>query len=150
MQNNPYDSNTYDQSWDTPPQNSLGKGILGAVIGSLPGIILWIIIGYFGWTVGYVGLLIAIGIVYGYNKLGGPAGNVGVVACMAVLLVAIYLGVHLTWSFCLYDMRPNLGLFTCVFSLFDYIVDMGSFYGTLGIGYLFGILGAAGVLKKLR
>ncbi len=128
---------------------SLGKGALGAVIGSLPGLIVWVILGYFGWTVGYVGLLIAFGIMFGYTKLGGELSKTGGIICIAVMLVTIYLGVHLTFSVYLMEMRPNLGLFECVFNLFDYIADMSGFLKTLLIGYVFGILGASGMLKQM-
>ncbi len=128
---------------------SLGKGILGAVIGSLPGLILWVILGYFGWTVGYVGLLIAFGVTFGYMKMGGEMSKAGAAVCIVTLLVTIYLGVHLSWSMYLFDMRPNLGLGTCIFGLFDYIIDAGEFVKSLLIGYVFGILGASGVLKQM-
>ena len=53
---NPYDDVPTMQS------NSLVKGVFGAVLGSLPGIILWIIVAYLGYTTAIVGFVMACGI----------------------------------------------------------------------------------------
>ncbi len=128
---------------------SLGRGALGALVGSLPGLIVWVILGYFGWTVGYVGLLIAFGVVFGYQKFGGEMSKAGAAICIVVMLVTIYLGVHLSWSVYLYNMRPALGLGTCIFRLFVYIIDATEFIKSLLIGYVIGVLGASGILKQM-
>lgn len=43
------------------------KASLGAIVGALPGMLLWIIIGKIGYTASICGLLLAAGIVFGYT-----------------------------------------------------------------------------------
>lgn len=129
---------------------SLGKGILGAILGSLPGIILWVIIGYFGYTAAIVGFVIAAGIIIGYGKFGGPASTVGFAVCALVMLVAIYLGVHLSWSAVLFEWNPNL--MDSIFGLYKHLAlrdGVMDFLKSLGMGYLFGFLGGAGLISKM-
>lgn len=129
--------------------NSLAKGILGAVLGSVPGIILWIIVGYFGYTAAIVGMVVAFGIVIGYDKFGGPAGNAGLITCILVMVLAIYLGVHLTWSVSLMSIHPNL--MKTIFSLYSYLWKYNillDFFKSLGLGYVFGLIGAVSVISK--
>lgn len=45
------------------------KGILGAVIGAIPGMALWIILGKLGFVFSAVGILIGLGIVLGFSKM---------------------------------------------------------------------------------
>lgn len=145
MNNNPYD--------DAPSlQNkSIAKGILGAVLGSLPGIILWIIVAYLGYTAAIVGFVIALGIIFGYSKFGGPLNGAGVAVCIAVMVVALYAGVHLSWSAMLYPIHPSIP--SVVFGLYGYLSKysmIGDFLGSLGMGYLFGLLGGVGTISKMR
>ncbi len=131
--------------------NPTVKGLLGAVLGSIPGLALWVILGYFNIFSAYAGLVIAFGIMIGYSKLGGDVTAAGVVLCIAVLLVTIYLGVHLSWSAQIYEWQPDLQM--AVFGLYDWLHKrglVGSFFGDLGMGYLFGILGAVGVIRRTR
>ncbi len=131
-------------------KTSVWKGLLGAVIGSLPGIIVWIILGYFGYTAALVGVLLAFGIIFGYMKLGGAPDMLGVVICIITMVVGIYLGVHLSYSVSLYAWEPDL--VGCVFGLYDKLLSrdaLGGFFADLGLGYLFGFAGGFGTLRKI-
>ena len=142
---NPYDDVPAMQS------NSLVKGVFGAVLGSLPGIILWIIVAYLGYTAAIVGFVIAFGIIFGYSKLGGPLNGAGVAVCITVMIVALYAGVHLSWSAMLYPVHPSIP--NVVFGLYGYLSKydlIGDFLGSLGMGYLFGLLGGVGTITKMR
>ncbi len=129
---------------------SLGKGILGAIIGSLPGVILWVILGYFGFTAAIVGFVIAAGIIIGYGKGNGPLNTAGLVSCVVIMIVAVYLGVHLSWSAVFFEWNPNL--IDSVFGLYRHLAlrDLAmDFAKSLGMGYLFAFLGGAGMLGKM-
>ncbi len=150
MEQNFMNTNPYD---DAPSLkgNSLAKGVLGAVLGSIPGIILWVVIAYFGYTAAIVGFVIALGIIIGYTKLGGPLNNMGVVVCITVMVIALYAGVHLSWSATLYSVHPSVS--SVVFGLYGYLNKygmIGDFLKSLGMGYLFGLLGGFGTISKMR
>ncbi len=130
-------------------RSSLPKGILGAVIGSIPGIALWVLLGYFGYTAAIVGAVVALGILFGYVKLGGTLDKQGLIACIVVMLLAIYAGVHLTWAVVLNQIVQNLS--ASIIQLYQIlaITEMGSeFLKDLGLGYLFSLLGAASLIAK--
>ena len=137
--------------------SSFARGILGAVIGSIPGILLWILLGYIGYTSAIVGFVMAIGIIFGFVKMGGDLmSGAGIAVCVVVLLIAIYVGEHMSWAVSLskelkeIDEAYTAGF--CASHLYD-LLELGeikgSFFLSLGQGYLFGILGAFGTFKKV-
>ncbi len=130
-------------------RSSLPKGILGAVIGSIPGIALWVLLGYFGVTAAAVGALVALGIVIGYDKLGGTIDKAGLIACGVIMILAIYAGVHLTWAVVVNEVLQDLTLsITQLYSIL-FITDLQfEFLKDLGLGYLFSLLGAFGTFVK--
>ncbi|MBR0483632.1 MAG: hypothetical protein IJJ69_02505 [Oscillospiraceae bacterium] len=136
-------------------QSSLGKGIAGAVIGSLPGVFLWIILGYLGFTAAIVGFVIAFGILFGYTKFGGNMDTSAIIICTVVMLIAVYAGEHISWAMVVhsalkeYDTEITLGNCTShLFSILDLAELKGEFIGSLVKGYLFAFLGAFGLIKK--
>lgn len=136
-------------------QGLTGRTILGAILGSLPGILLWIILGSFGITWALVGTVIAIGILFGFEKFGGTLDKAGIIICIVTLLVAIFIGEYMSWAMVFYsELKENdFTLTDCTFhlmSLLDLAEAKGSFFWSVAKGYLFGIGGAFGILKKLR
>ncbi|MDE5737964.1 MAG: hypothetical protein K2H93_06340 [Oscillospiraceae bacterium] len=137
-------------------QNDLKKGILGAVIGSIPGILLWILLGYIGFTASIVGFVIAFGILFGYNLLCSDIDKTGMIICIIVLLIAIYIGEHMTWSIVVYkslkEYSEEITLGDCIKNLSSILklIEMkGDFIFSVVKGYLFGLLGAFSAVKKL-
>lgn len=76
---------------------SVVPGLIGALIGSIPGVLLWVIIGQLGYIAGICGWLMVRGAIFGYTKLGGGINKLGKFLASAVAfimpLVAEYLGV---------------------------------------------------------
>ena len=82
------------------------KGIAGAVIGSIPGVLLWILIGKTGIFAAICGVILAAGIVAGYNlmtKDNTLSSTVGIVICLAVVIVAVYFCERVIWAWELTD-----------------------------------------------
>lgn len=133
------------------------KPILGAVVGSIPGLILWTIAGYFGFTWALLGLAIVAGAFMGYEKMGGNViSKSGLITCVLVVLVAVYLGAHLSWAMRLhsalveYDFN-DISLSDCVRHLhafLDILGMKGKFIGSLLVDYLFAALGAFGFIRR--
>lgn len=137
-------------------QGSLGRGIAGAVIGSLPGILLWVILGYLGFTAAIVGFVIAFGILFGYEKFGGAVDKSAFIICAVVMILAVYAGEHMSWAVVVhsalkeYDDEITLGdCASNLFSILDLAELKGEFIGSLVKGYLFAFLGAFGLIKKM-
>lgn len=83
------------------------KGFIGAFIGAIPGMLLLIILGKIGFIASATGILIAMGVVLGYNfmvKDNQVPGGVGVAICVAVFVIAIVIGVRVVWSWELADI----------------------------------------------
>lgn len=77
------------------------KGLLGAVIGAVPGMILWIILGKIGVVASVVGMLISAGIIFGFSFMTKDASlNAGIVIaiCLGVFLVAMLLSEKIVWT----------------------------------------------------
>ena len=135
-------------------QNSLWKGIAGAVIGSLPGILLWVILGYLGFTAAIVGFVIAFGILFGYGKFGGAADKSAIIICVVTMLVAVFAGEYLSWAVVVHSALKeyDITLGDCVSNLFS-ILDLAEmksdFVFSLLKGYLFAFLGAFGLIRKM-
>ena len=76
---------------------SILPGLIGALIGSIPGVLLWVIIGQLGYIAGICGWLMVRGAIFGYTKLGGGINKLGKFLASAVAfimpLAAEYLGI---------------------------------------------------------
>jgi len=82
------------------------KGILGAVVGCLPGFALWILIGRLGILTAICGALLAGGAVWGYifmTKDGVLDEKYCVIVCLIVCLLAVYLAQRIVFCWVLND-----------------------------------------------
>ena len=72
-------------------------GVVGALLGSIPGILLWIILGQVGFIAGICGWLMIRGAILGYGKLAGGIDRRGeILSTIVALLMPIvseYLGI---------------------------------------------------------
>ena len=129
--------------------------LVGAAIGALPGILVWFGIGMIGYTWSLVGALIVIGVFFLYDKFGGETDNqFGVIGCVLICLIAVYLGVHLSWAGQLHKAvgaEYSISFGECVGKLYQYLNIMelkGEFFFSVLKGYLFAGLGAFGAFSK--
>lgn len=79
------------------------KGIIGAVIGAVPGIILWVLIGKMGFIASVCGLILSAGIVFGYSFLTKKESHpvtesAAIPVCLIVMIAAVYIAQRLVWS----------------------------------------------------
>ena len=77
------------------------KCIIGAVVGAVPGFVLWIIIGKVGFVAAACGLLLAGGIVMGYtfmSKDNTLPPVYGIVICIVVMLLSVYFAEKIVWT----------------------------------------------------
>lgn len=64
-------------------------GIIGALIGSLPGVALWALIYQAGYIAGLAGIVVVLGAMKGYSMLGKNLDRKGVVICVLISLAMI-------------------------------------------------------------
>lgn len=98
----------YENSYDDLriyPDESWGlthiKGLLGAVVGAVPGFLVWLLLARLGYVSTCCGLFIAVGSALGYSfmtKKGNPSPVIGFIVCTAILAVSILLAVKIDWA----------------------------------------------------
>ncbi len=84
----------------------IGKGVIGALIGSIPGIIIWILIGRFGIIASLSGAILAGGVVMGYKftqKNEVLSKRTGIIICVLVIIFAIHISQKISWCMHLSD-----------------------------------------------
>lgn len=82
------------------------KGIIGAVIGAIPGVLVWILLGKLGFVLSAVGLLIGFGIIIGFSFLIKDADLpvwVMLVIFVGVFALAMILSEKIVWTWELAD-----------------------------------------------
>lgn len=80
---------------------ALLKGILGAVVGAVPGFLLWIIIAKLGYVSSLCGAVIAFGSAYGFSfmtKKSSISPFIAVIICLIVMAAAVYLAIRIDWA----------------------------------------------------
>lgn len=78
----------------------IGKGIIGALIGAIPGIILWILIGRFGFIATISGAILAGGTILGYRftqKNDVLSTRTGIIICVCVIIFGIHIAQKIIW-----------------------------------------------------
>lgn len=86
------------------------KGVLGACIGALPGLLLWILIGKIGFIVSICGLILAVGTVGGYYFMTNDkdlSPTVGAVVCILVIVIGIFFAEKIVWCWEMTDQSQK-------------------------------------------
>ena len=80
---------------------ALLKGILGAVVGAIPGFLLWIIIAKLGYVSSLCGAVIAIGSAFGFSfmtKKTSMSPVISIITCIIVMAIAVYIAIRIDWA----------------------------------------------------
>lgn len=120
-------------------------GTVGALLGSLLGVLSIIIFSQLGYVSVFSGIIMAICTLKGYEMLGGKLTKKGIIICVLMMLVMTYFGDRLDWAIVIareleveltlaYQVLPDL--------LANEIIDMGTYAGNLVLQYLFVLIGA--------
>lgn len=130
-------------------ENLIG-GAVGAFLGSLIGVVLWVIIGKLGYIAGIAGAVMAISALFGYEKLGRKLGKKGTVICIIILIVMVYFSTKLSWAIDAYDAfkeeEQRIGIFEAYKILPQLIKENNIqlvFYKDLMIGYALTFIASA-------
>lgn len=118
-------------------------GIVGALIGSLIGVALWIGIYQTGYISSLGGIVIVLGIIAGYTILGKRFDVKGVVICILLSAIMLFVAQYTAVSVSIYREFQKYGMdvpfkdvFKNLFSLLKGTDSMGGFYEDLAWGYV--------------
>lgn len=133
-------------------------GILGAFVGSLIGVALWVIIWQLGYIAGIAGAAMIVCAMLGYQKLGKALDIKGIIASCLISVVMIFVANQLSWSVMVAMELKKFGITIEFFELnrelFALIEEAGlmsDFIGELVIGYLlFIVAGFSYVVQSFK
>lgn len=151
----------YIQNEETPaapPQPSnLFLGLIGAVLGSLVGVALWVLIGQVGFIAGIAGFIMLKFALTGYGKLGRRVDKKGAILCLLVAAIMIVganmLDYAVSMTRAYFQYEASFETLTFVFGNFTRLMtemDMwGGFVIDLVIGYALSIWSSFGFIKAI-
>jgi uncharacterized protein (DUF983 family) len=129
-------------------------GIVGALLGSLIGLALWVIVGLLGYIAAICGLILAICTIKGYELFGGKLNKRGILITLIITLVMVYVSQYLTLGFEIYNQFKAdyaISIFDAIKTVPEALKDSDvsrEFYLYLGLGYLFTLLGSFSLFKE--
>ncbi|MCM1190166.1 MAG: hypothetical protein NC541_12825 [bacterium] len=149
---------TVIQQKDQKRENIVG-GIVGAFLGSLLGVLCIIVLSRLGYVAALSGVVMAVGVLKGYELLGGKLTKKGIVLSVLIMLFMTYLGDRLDWAIALLTSgggaEAGYNIFEC-YQLVPYAIEMelielSSYVANLLLIYAFLLLGAIPtILSRVR
>lgn len=143
-----------DRKQDILSQKSkLIPGIVGALFGALIGAVVYFLIYQLGYIAAVAGLITAVCAFKGYEMLGGVVDKKGVVACVIIIIFAVFFANKLAWSYEIYKVFKEVGatFFDCFRFSREVIAEtdlVGEYYTDLVISYVLTALGSFGSIKN--
>jgi hypothetical protein len=139
-------------------KENLLAGIVGAVLGSLIGAGIIILLGQLGYVAALSGIAMAICSLKGYEFLGGKLSNKGIIASVIIMIIMVYLGNRIDWSISVANYYTDVDYFYAFRILPDLLregyLEASQYYGNLVLVYLFTAIGAIptiiGVLRDRK
>ncbi|MDO4166401.1 MAG: hypothetical protein Q4D32_03245 [Eubacteriales bacterium] len=133
-------------------------GTVGALLGSLVGVALWVLIYQLGYLAGIAGAVMIVCAMFGYEKLGKSLDTKGVVICVILSIVMIFLAQQLAMTLAVVqafknqDVDVSFGfMFRNLFKHLEYLDLMSVFVRDLAVGYvLFFIASISTIAKAFR
>lgn len=89
--------------------SNLFAGLVGALIGSLAGVAVWLLLDQLGFIAGISGALMAIGAMWLYAKLGGCLDKKGVICCIIVVAVMVFAANYLAYGIAYFKVLKPYG-----------------------------------------
>lgn len=149
--------NPHQPQYTSTKKGNMFTGLIGALLGSLIGVALWVLIYQFGYIAGIAGLAIFIFAVKGYFLLGGKPEMKGFVLCILLTIVMIFVAEHVGLGVSIY--RQWKKDYDIVLSIKDIYVNIKlcwklpdvriELIKELGMGYLFFIIVSIPTMRKM-
>ncbi len=124
-------------------------GTIGALIGSLLGVLCIIVLSQAGFISALSGFVMAWGVIKGYEILGRKLTERGMIICIIVMIAMIYVGDRIDWAILLGgDLLVSFKRVS--FMLQKGIIDKASYIMNLLMLYAFALVGAIPTIKNAR
>ena len=124
---------------------NLLMGIVGALLGSLIGVIVIVIIGQLGYVSIVSGLVMGVCTMKGYQLLAGKMSIKGMIIGGIIMLLMTYVGHNVDWAISVaqYFEVDVFSAFRAIPDLVkEEVIDKSTYFGNMGLLYLFTLLGA--------
>lgn len=137
--------------------NKYLSGVLGAFLWSLIGVVIWIIIGKFGFVAGIAGFLMMKFAIYGYQRFAGGINRKGRIISLIIAFIMIFVANYMLYvidmSSYYYGNAFNIeNIINSVISLPGYLSFTelwGEFIKGLAIGYGLSIWSGLDIIKEV-
>lgn len=136
-------------------ENIVG-GIVGAILGSLLGVLSIIVLSQLGYVAALSGAVMAVGVLKGYELLGGRLTKKGIVISVVIMLVMTYVGDRVDWAIALLRDgglgEEGFNLFECYrmvpFLIQAEVIELVNYLANLLMIYAFLLLGAIPTIRS--
>lgn len=143
---------------ETKKEQNIPLGTVGAILGSMAGAILIILLDRIGYVASISGLVMAIATVYLYQKFAKGISGKGIAICVVTMIVMVLIAENIACSIAVVEELAELGynysfgdIFNNFFRLLaEGYIDSGAYFGNLALVYLFTALGAFGIFKSYK
>lgn len=153
-------SNDADSERNEMSAITVVKGIIGAILGTLPSVILWVTLGKTGYVAAIGGFFMILGEMYICDRMTRKNRDMNIetalVICVIVMAVTVYICEKIIWSWELCDLfGPNGPTFIeCFWNFNSFLEELditAEYDKSLFQSYIFAALGAiAGIAKIVR
>lgn len=135
------------------PENVL-TGVVGAVIGAVLGGASIVLLSQLGYVAAVSGLILAVCTLKGYELLGGQLSKRGILISCILMAITPYIADRIDWAIIISQAFADEGVtvgmaFAAVHEVIAESDMLGDYFKSLGMLYLFVVLGAFGTLKGL-
>lgn len=129
-------------------KSSIIPGTIGALLGTLVGVLVWFVIYRLGYISAWSGIVMAVGAMWGYEKLGRSLDTKGIIISCLIVLGMVYVTNRLCWSYELMDAYKEYGISTSFGDCFRQVEDAvaefnitGDYIKDLAVGYILTVIG---------
>ncbi len=155
-QNNNYAMNNQPTPITVDKKENVLMGTVGALIGSLAGVIVTILISQLGFIASISGVVMSLCTFYMYEKLGHGISKKGVFICILIIIGMTFVAHNLSYSLEIYKYLSKNGFKPSLFKIFfnfyeayDLFYEDYSYYiRDILMLYGFSILGAFGIIRN--
>ncbi len=140
-------------------KENVAGGIVGALLGSLVGVLCIVLFSQLGYVAALSGAIMAVGVLKGYELLGGRLTKKGIVISIVIMLIMTYVGDRIDTAILLWrdggGADAGYNLFECYrlvpFAIEQGAMEMSVYIGNLALLYVFLLLGAVPtVISKVK
>ncbi|MBR5993212.1 MAG: hypothetical protein IK018_05360 [Lachnospiraceae bacterium] len=153
MDNNLNGTNYNAPALEVKDENVL-MGTIGAILGALVGAALIALLAKIGYVASISGVVMAFLSLFLYDKFAGKISKKGVIICVVIMIVTVFLTEWLIWSYAYYKELATIydvsfgDVFKKLFSILKFAKKTGDFVKDIAMLYFFTALGAIPTISK--